>query len=180
MNKDRLNRILEEHKLWLNGEGGAKANLRYTNLSGADLCDTDLRYVDLSYTNLRGADLRGADLRGVDLNYADLRGADLRGADLRYVDLSYTNLRGADLRGVDLRGVDLRGADLDFSVFPLWCGSFDIKVDERLPIQLLYHIAKMNIKTDDADLKRLLKLKTFIKVCNKFHRANECGKVGDE
>ena len=145
MNKDRLNRILEEHKLWLNGEGGAKANLR-------------------------NADLRNADLRGADLCDTDLRYTNLSNADLSYADLSYA----------DLSDTDLRGANLDFSVFPLWCGSFDIKVDERLPIQLLYHIAKMNIKTDDADLKRLLKLKTFIKVCNKFHRANECGKVGEE
>jgi len=160
MNKDRLNRILEEHKLWLNGEGGAKANLDDTNLRGANLRDANLRNANLSYAVLSGANLRYADLCDTNLRYADLCGADLRNADLS--------------------GADLRGADLDFSVFPLWCGSFDIKVDKRLPIQLLYHIAKMNIKTDDADLKRLLKLKTFIKVCNKFHRANECGKVGEE
>ena len=175
MNKDRLNKILEEHKLWLNGEGGAKANLDYTNLSGASLRDADLRGADLNYANLRDANLRNANL-----SYAVLSGANLRYADLCDTNLRYADLCGADLRNADLSGADLRGADLDFSVFPLWCGSFDIKVDKRLPIQLLYHIAKMNIKTDDADLKRLLKLKTFIKVCNKFHRANECGKVGEE
>jgi len=180
MNKDRLNRILEEHKLWLNGEGGAKANLDHTNLSGANLSGADLRGANLDYTNLRNADLRDADLRYANLSGADLRNADLRNADLRNADLRGANLNYANLSGADLRNADLRGAELYFSVFPLWCGSFDIKVDKRLPIQLLYHIAKMNIKTDDADLKRLLKLKTFIKVCNKFHRANECGKVGEE
>ena len=57
-----LKKILDEHLLWLNGEGGSRA----------DLCDVDLRNADLRCANLRGADLRGADLRG-----ADLRGASM-------------------------------------------------------------------------------------------------------
>ena len=40
------------------------ANLRYANLSGADLRDTDFR---------------GANLRGVNLYLADLRGANVNG-----------------------------------------------------------------------------------------------------
>ena len=98
-------------------------------------------------------------------------------ADLRSADLMDANLRSADLRRADLRSADLSDADLDFSVFPLWCGSFNIKVNERLPIQLIYHICKMKIETDDADLKRLVNSKTFRKVANKFHRVSECGTV---
>ena len=60
--------------------------------------------------------------------------ADLREADLWEADLRKADLRKADLRGADLRGADLRGADLDdFSCLPLWCGSFDMKVDDRCP-----------------------------------------------
>jgi uncharacterized protein YjbI with pentapeptide repeats len=92
-------------------------------------------------------------------------------------DLQEADLRGADLRGADLHGADLHGADLDFSSFPLWCGSFDIKVDERLPIQLIYHIAKMDIQTGDEDLKKLINSELFIRVANKFHRVDECGRV---
>ena len=79
MNKAKLNKILDNHKLWLktNGEQGKKADLSYA----------DLRYADLSY-----ADLSYADLRYADLSYADLRYADLSYADLRYADLSYANL----------------------------------------------------------------------------------------
>lgn len=43
------------------------------------------------------------------------------------------------LRGADLWRADLRGADLDFSCLPLWCGSVDIKIDEKLAKQFLAH-----------------------------------------
>ena len=62
-----LKKILDEHLLWLNGEGGSRANLSNANLFGA---------------NLRGANLRDADLRGADLSCANLRGADLSGVNL--------------------------------------------------------------------------------------------------
>lgn len=47
---------------------------------------------DLRKTNLRGADLRGACLIAANLRGADLSGADLIGADLRDADLSGANL----------------------------------------------------------------------------------------
>ena len=75
-----------------------------------------------------------ADLREADLSWANLRGADLRGADLRGA-----NLRMANLRGANLCMADLRGANIDFSCWPLWCGAFTTKVDERIARQLLYH-----------------------------------------
>ena len=87
---NNLEKILEEHKKWLNGDGGIRANL-----SRADLSEAGLRGADLTEADLRGADLRGADLRGADLSGAYLSGAYLRGADLTEADL-----RGANLRGV--------------------------------------------------------------------------------
>lgn len=84
MNREQLNKILENHKHWIlkdcEGWEGMRADLRGANLRGADL---------------RGADLRGADLYGADLCGADLCGADLRGADLRGANLRRANLRGA-------------------------------------------------------------------------------------
>ncbi|QCQ62855.1 pentapeptide [Rheinheimera phage vB_RspM_Barba23A] len=93
MKQEELNLILENHKKWLNDDGGIRADLRGANLSGA---------------NLKGADLRGANLRGADLWTAYLRGANLRGANLRGANLSGANLRGADLSGADLSGANLR------------------------------------------------------------------------
>jgi len=72
-----LKKILDEHLLWLNGEGGSRA----------DLCDADLRCANLFGANLRCANLCDVDLRRADLRNADLRDADLCRADLRNADL---------------------------------------------------------------------------------------------
>ena len=89
MTQNELNKILENHKHWINRDcedwKNMKADLRYANLRGAYL-----RGAYLSGAYLFGADLRGANLRGAYLSGADLLGADLLGADL-----SDANLRGA-------------------------------------------------------------------------------------
>ena len=83
INGKTLEKILENHKHWLNrdiaGWRNMRANLNNADLRYADLSNANLRYVDLSNANLNGANLRGANLK-----YADLNGADLNGADLRY------------------------------------------------------------------------------------------------
>ena len=127
MLNEKLKKILYDHKLWINGKGGYRADLREADLRWADLRETDLSRADLSGADLRGADLRETDLRGADVRETDLRWADLRwadlieanlsrtdlsGADLREADLSKANLREADLNGADLRNADLRNADL--------------------------------------------------------------------
>ena len=83
------------------------ADLRDTDLYGADLCNADLRGANLS-----DADLCDADLRSANLSDADLCDADLYGANLSDADLCNADLRGADLRGADLRGANLCGANL--------------------------------------------------------------------
>ena len=87
-----LKKILDEHLLWLNGEGGSRADLSGANLSGADL-----RCANLSNADLFGANLRGADLRGANLSGANLSGANLSGADLRCANLSNADLCGASI-----------------------------------------------------------------------------------
>ncbi|MCI9094025.1 MAG: pentapeptide repeat-containing protein [Coprobacillus sp.] len=108
--------ILEKHKKWLNNDPeGERANLRYANLSDADLSDANLRYANLSDANLSDANLRyanlsDADLSDANLRYANLRYANLSDANLRYANLSDANLSDADLSGADLSGADLSGA----------------------------------------------------------------------
>jgi len=102
-----LKKILDEHLLWLNGEGGSRADL-----CDVDLRNADLRCANLSDANLRGADLFGANLSDADLRCANLRGADLFGANLSDADLRCANLSDADLRNADLCRADLRNADL--------------------------------------------------------------------
>ena len=113
LNQEELNEILEKHEMWLKGEEGReRADLRYTDLSGADLTGVDLRYANLRGTDLRYANLRYANLSDADLRKADLRCADLWNANLRYVNLSDADLRNTDLSDTDLSGANLRNANL--------------------------------------------------------------------
>ena len=136
-----IQEVLARHKKWLeNDEGGQRADLK-----GADL-----RVADLKGADLRAADLQDADLRGADLKDADLKGADLRGADLRDA-----YLKGADLRDADLKGANLQRADLDFSCWPLWCGSKGVIVDLKVVYQLLAHVACL--QCDDPEFVEIKK-----------------------
>ena len=104
---------------------------------------------------------------------ADLRGADLRGADLREADLRGADLREANLRRADLRGADLREADLDYSCWPLWCGSLGVRVCKRIASQLAYHFCRLDC--DDPEV--IAAQNAIIPLANQFHRVDECGKL---
>ena len=118
-----LKKILDEHLLWLNGEGGSCANLFGANLRGANLSDADLRCANLSDADLRCANLRDADLRGANLCDADLRGANLSDADLRGANLSDADLRNADLCRADLceASIDQMMWNIYTVFYPLQC-----------------------------------------------------------
>jgi hypothetical protein len=83
-------------------------------------------------------------------------------------DLREADLRVADLQGADLRGAGLAGADIDFSCFPLWCGSFDIQTDRRLPAQLAYHFCRLDC--DDALFVEARK--ALLPLARHFHRTD--------
>lgn len=57
MEREELEKILEEHKEWIDGKGGKRADLRGTDLRGANLRVADLRVADLREADLCGADL---------------------------------------------------------------------------------------------------------------------------
>lgn len=75
MEQETLNSVLENHRLWLYGKGGAMANLWGADLRGCDLCGADLRYANLWGANLSEANLKDCDLDGTDLTGANLSGA---------------------------------------------------------------------------------------------------------
>lgn len=100
------------------------------------------------------------------------------GMNLRYADLSGADLSGADLSDMDLRGTDLRGTDLDYSCWPLWCGSLTAKIDKRLFCQLLYHTVRAGQSVvEDAEIRKFLELPEVINLANQFHRVKECGEI---
>ena len=106
LTREKLNKILEEHKHWIDEDCKNWEEMR------ADLHNADFHGANLLNANLSGANLHNADLSGADFHGADLHNADLSGANLHNADLRGANLRGADLLNADLRGADLRGADL--------------------------------------------------------------------
>ena len=77
----------------------------------------------------------------------------------------------ADLRLADLRGADLQGANLDFSCWPLWCGSRNVKVDNKLVFQLAAHICVL-----DCDSPEFKAIKEFLlPYAKQCHRAAGLG-----
>ena len=176
MNKDELKSILEQHWLWVRGNGGnggKRANLRDADLQGADLPCADLRDADLRDADLRDADLPCADLRDADLRDADLRDANLKGANLRGANLRGADLRGANLRGADLQRADLRGADLDYSFLPLWCGSKGMIVDRRIAAQIAAHFCALVCDDEDYQAART----AILEFAKTSHRAVDLGLV---
>ena len=133
MDKNEIQEMLEQHQLWLNNNGGKRADLRGVDLQGVDLRRANLRganlygaqlgnaclsLADLSYANIRNADLHNASLFGANLHDAELHSTDLSCADfswtnLNCTNLSYANLYGADLSDANLSGANLNGAILD-------------------------------------------------------------------
>jgi len=128
MNPDQLQGILAAHQRWLKGEtDGVRAIL-----VGANLCNFNLRNVNLPGAILRGAILHNTDLSCAILRHADLHNANLSCAILRHADIQNAslhcaifhsanlhdakccraNLRGADFYGANLRGADFRHANL--------------------------------------------------------------------
>ena len=123
MEKETLQKILENHVKWLCGEDGEKADLSKADLRGANLRGAELHSADLRDADLSSADLSNANLSYANFNYADLRGADLSNADLRDANLSYADLRYANLSYADLRGTNLNEvlSNSNTSMYHLQC-----------------------------------------------------------
>jgi uncharacterized protein YjbI with pentapeptide repeats len=94
-------------------------------------------------------------------------------ADGVRANLSGTDLSGTNLRGANLSGSDLSGADIDYSCWPIWCGSLDVVVDKRIAVQLAYHFCRLIC--DDPEY--ISARNSLINFANQFHRADECGKL---
>jgi len=126
--------------------------------NGKLLLEIETIRADLQGVYLQGANLQGANLRGADLQKADLQKANLQEAGLRGADLQGANLWGADLQGAYLQKANLQGATLDYSCFPLWCGSFDMKVDDRLVWQLIAHLGRLDRSKISKKVGKAIKL----------------------
>ena len=148
MNREELDVVLAEHKKWIRGDGGRRADLSWANLYEADLYEADLRE-------------------------ADLREADLGGANLGRANLSGANLSGTNLRMANLSGTDLSGADIDYSCWGLSCKTKHVKVDRQIAAQLAAHFCVLDC--DDPDYIKARK--AILKFAQTSHRAKDLGLV---
>ena len=134
--------------------------------------DSIKKDVSLYRINLRDACLGSANLKCADLTGANLRYANLTNADLRRADLTGANLRDADLRYADLRDADMSRVNLDFSSWPLWCGSCRVKLDKENNERFAYHAM---INMDDEVLAEFLQ--NPVEFANRFAERKDIDKI---
>lgn len=144
MDISTLENVMYLHRKWVyNIPGGKKADLR-----GEKLSTLDLRKFDFSHHDLKSTRFKNSDLRGVSFAFASFF-------------------------GVNLSGADLQGANLDYSSWPLWCGSFGVKICKRIFCQLAYHLCRVIV--DDEECKAAQR--ALRPLANQFHRVKECGEI---
>lgn len=89
-----------------------RALLNQANLAHSNLANANLSSAQMIETNLQEAVLTAASLTGADLGGANLAEADLSDARLGRVSALKTNLQLANLSATDWQGADLSGANL--------------------------------------------------------------------
>jgi len=131
MKQQELDKLLEQHRRYANGEpvspvslqdedlSGLRLegclqglNLYGANLTGADLSFSSLAYSNLSRARLKNANLENASLRGASFRQSNLEGANLKGTQLQMAILNHAVLTHANLTETDLSGTHLSYAKL--------------------------------------------------------------------
>lgn len=68
----------------------------------------------------------------------------------------------------------LGGANLDYSCWPLWCGSLrNVRIDKRIFAQLAYHICRVIVDDDECKAAQ----RALYPIANQFHRVRKCGRL---
>lgn len=123
-----LNEIVERHAYFLTGRrGGARAIIKFGDLSDLTLAGKDLSQ----------ADFTGSSLARCDLSRGIFGGTCFFSCDLRQADFSHASLARADFRGAHLAGANLTGANLDSADLRegkiMERGEFGLMVNKALP-----------------------------------------------
>jgi uncharacterized protein YjbI with pentapeptide repeats len=113
--QNELDKILEQHELWLNSNG---KEVKRADFHETDLSDLDFSKKILRRVNFQGADLRSANLEGAILESAVLEGVNLDDANLFEANLKFANLKQTKFKGADLLLTDFRTSEnFDFADF---------------------------------------------------------------
>ena len=68
-------------------------------------------------------------------------------------------------------GASLNGASLDYSCWPLWCGTKNVKVDVKIAAQLAAHFCVLDCKDEKYQAAR----KAVLEFAKTSHRAEVLG-----
>ncbi|HRC26583.1 MAG TPA: pentapeptide repeat-containing protein, partial [Alphaproteobacteria bacterium] len=105
----QLDGIVEQHAMYLKGVvGGARATLKFSDLSDLDLSGKDLSQADFTGSRFVGTDLSRGRYTGACFFACDLRNANMARSDFSRADFRGAFVAGADLTGANMAGVDLR------------------------------------------------------------------------
>jgi hypothetical protein len=85
--------------------------------------------------------------------------------------LNRASLIWASLDGASLNGASLDKADIDFTAWPLWCGTKNVKVDERIAAQIAAHFCVLDCDSEDYQRART----AILDFAKKSHRASDLG-----
>lgn len=140
INQEQLDKILDEHKLWLkDNDNAVKANLSNLDLSNLDFKGRDLRCIsfqganltncNFSCCNLANTDFSWSILKGAKLNFAnlfnsqccnaDFEDAKMQGTNLEQANLSFANLTNVDLYACKLYCTNLQGITWKYRIFQI-------------------------------------------------------------
>ena len=109
LSQDELDQIAKLHKIYMEGKhGGARAQIKFKNLSGLNLSNKDFAHADFTGSCFIGADLSSGNFASATFFACDLSRANLENACFARADFRGAFVAGANLSGADLKSADLR------------------------------------------------------------------------
>jgi len=157
--------------------GFCEANCTGASFVEANCTKADFRGANCTGANFYEANCTVADFRQATLTRADFRDANCTGASFYRANCTGVNFFGANCTMANFCHATLAGADFDFSSWPLWCGSLNVKIDKKIACQLIYHTLRAMQGCEDEEAQSILQIDQVVKFANQFHRANECGLI---
>jgi uncharacterized protein YjbI with pentapeptide repeats len=109
LTQSELDEIIRKHLKFISGiRGGARAIIKFKDISGLTFRKADLSQSDFTGSVLVGCDMSYGNFKGVSFFACDLRGANLEHACFARADLRGATVVGAKLTGADFQKADLR------------------------------------------------------------------------
>ena len=111
-------------------------------------------------------------MQGADMWEANMQKANMRGANMQKANMREANMQGADMWEANMQKANMQEADIDYASWPLWRGSLQAYIDDRIAIQLLYHVLSPVYYSPyvSDELKRALLTPELVAIANRFHR----------